>query len=41
MGYVIPFATFGVAVVALFVWGLRDKRKREEAEEVARPHKAA
>jgi len=42
MGYLIPFTMFGVAVVAIFVWGLRDKRKRETgAEGTVRPRKAA
>lgn len=41
MGYVIPFAMFGVAVVAIFVWGFRDKRKRESPDGAVRPRKAA
>jgi hypothetical protein len=39
MGFVIPFAMFGVAVGAIFFWGLRDKRKRASA--AVRPRKAA
>ena len=42
MGYLIPFAMFGVAVVTIFVWGLREKRKHgTNVEGTARPRKAA
>lgn len=41
MGFVIPFAMFGVAVGAIFIWGLRDKRRRKASLDAVRPQKAA
>ncbi len=43
MGFVIPFAMFGVAVGTIFIWGLRDKRRRKASlkDGAVRPQKAA
>jgi hypothetical protein len=42
MGFVIPFAMFGVAVGVIFIFGLRDKRNRKASSAKAvRPPKAA
>ncbi len=42
MGFVVPFAMFGVAVTAIFFWGLRDKiRKKARGDNSVRPRKAA
>jgi hypothetical protein len=41
MGFVVPFAMFGVAVGVIFVWGLRDKRSRQADKGAVGPRKTA
>jgi hypothetical protein len=41
MGFIVPFAMFGVAVGVIFAWGLRDKRSRLAGKSAVRPRKAA
>lgn len=42
MGMAIPFAVFGLVVIALSVFGFREKRKHQErTKNIVRPRMAA